>query len=93
MTSSRPDATFVRRPDLHAVEMDGELVMMGQEQGKYFGMRDVAATIWKALDEPRTLADLVDLVSAEYTVEPETCRGDIVAFLDELLEHKMVTTG
>lgn len=92
MTSSRSDATFVRRPDLHAVEMDGELVMMGQEQGKYFGMRDVAATIWKALDQPRTLSDLVDLVSTEYTVEPETCRSDIVAFLDDLIEHKMVTT-
>jgi hypothetical protein len=34
MSSSRPDATYVRRPELNAVEMDGELVMMGQEQGE-----------------------------------------------------------
>ncbi|MFL6106517.1 MAG: PqqD family peptide modification chaperone, partial [Marmoricola sp.] len=54
MTSSRPDARYIRRPTLHAVEMDGELVMMGQEQGEYYGLRDVAASIWNHLAEQRT---------------------------------------
>lgn len=93
MTTSRPDAIYVRRPELNAVEMDGELVMMGQEQGEYFGLRDVAATIWKHLDEPKSLEELVLLVSAEYAITPETCREDIVAFLDELASKKLVTVG
>ena len=38
MSTSRPDATYLRRPELNAVEMDGELVMMGQEQGEYFSL-------------------------------------------------------
>ncbi|MCZ4500602.1 MAG: hypothetical protein JWQ74_3157 [Marmoricola sp.] len=90
MTSS-PDVTYVRRPELNAVEMDGELVMMGQEQGEYYGLRDVAASIWLLLAEPRTLEDLVVLIGAEYDVAPETCRADIVAFLDELSGKKLVT--
>lgn len=90
MSTSRPDATFVRRPELHAVEMDGELVMMGQEQGEYFSLRDVAASIWNHLAEPKSLEELVILVSAEYDVTPETCRDDIVAFLDELTAKKLV---
>jgi len=93
MTSDRPDATFVRRPELHAVEMDGELVMMGQEQGEYYGLRDVAASIWNHLEEPKTTEELVILVSAEYEVTPETCRDDIVAFLDDLRARKLVTVG
>jgi hypothetical protein len=84
--------TYVRRPELHAVEMDGELVMMGQEQGEYYGLRDVAASLWQHLAEPRTLEDLVALVSDEYTVEPKTCRPDIEAFLAELTEKNLVTT-
>ncbi|MFL6158043.1 MAG: PqqD family peptide modification chaperone [Marmoricola sp.] len=91
MTTSRPDATYLRRPELRAVEMDGELVMMGQEQGEYYGLRDVAASIWQHLAEPRTLDQLVDLVSAEWDVTDEVCRPDIVAFLDDLAVRKLVT--
>lgn len=93
MSSSRPDATYVRRPELNAVEMDGELVLMGQEQGEYFGLRDVAASIWKHLEDPKSLEELVILVSAEYGVAPETCRDDIVAFLAELTGKKLVTVA
>ncbi|HET6153522.1 MAG TPA: PqqD family peptide modification chaperone [Marmoricola sp.] len=92
MTSS-PDVTYLRRPELHAVEMDGELVMMGQEQGEYYGLRDVAASIWQHLAEPRTLGDLVALVSAEYSVTAETCRDDIIAFLGDLTDRKLVTVS
>lgn len=92
MTSSPPDATYTRRPGLQAVEMDGELVMMGQEQGEYFAMRDVAASIWQYLEEPRSLEDLVLLVAAEYDVASETCRPDIVAFLDDLVGRRLVST-
>jgi hypothetical protein len=91
MTSSAPDVAYLRRPELNAVEMDGELVMMGQEQGEYYGLRDVAASIWQYLAEPRTLDDLVGLVSEEYSVTPDTCRADIVAFLDDLLDRKLVS--
>jgi len=89
MTSTRPDASYVRRPTLHAVEMDGELVMMGQEQGEYYGLRDVAASIWEHLAQPRTIDDLVELVSEEWSVTPEVCRPDIIAFLDDLLLRKL----
>lgn len=93
MTTDRPDTTYVRKPELHAVEMDGELVMMGQEQGEYYGLRDVAASIWQHLDAPKSLEDLVVLISAEYDVSPETCRGDIAEFLGELTAKKLVTTA
>ena len=89
MTTSRPDASYIRRPTLHAVEMDGELVMMGQEQGEYYGLRDVAASIWEHLAQPRTIDDLVELVSEEWSVTPEVCRPDIIAFLDDLLLRKL----
>lgn len=93
MSNSRPDVVYKRRPELNAVEMDGELVMMGQEQGEYYGLRDVAASIWSYLAEPRSLDELVDLVSTEYAVTPEACREDIVAFLDDLVGHQMVSTS
>ncbi|MGY2875590.1 hypothetical protein ACVW00_002780 [Marmoricola sp. URHA0025 HA25] len=90
--NTRPaeEATYVRRPGLHAVEMDGELVMMGLEQGEYYGLRDVAASLWQHLSEPRTTEQLCGLVADEYDVTSEACREDVVAFLDELAAKKLV---
>lgn len=84
--------TYLRRPELNAVEMDGELVMMGQEQGEYYGLRNVAASIWTHLAEPRTLEELVALVSSEYEVSTDACRHDITSFLDELVAKRLVST-
>ena len=81
---------YVRRPDLNAVAMDGELVMMGQDQGEYYGLRDVAASIWQHLAEPRTTDELCALVADEYDVTADGCRDDVVAFLDELLGKELV---
>lgn len=90
MISVDETSAYLRRPDLNAVVMDGELVMMGVEQGEYFGLRDVAATIWEALAEPTTLDQLCVAVSAEYEVTPEACRADVAAFLDEMLAKKLI---
>jgi hypothetical protein len=90
MISVDETSAYLRRPDLNAVVMDGELVMMGVEQGEYFGLRDVAATIWEALAEPATLDQLCAAVSAEYAVTPEACRADVAAFLDQMLDKKLI---
>ena len=82
--------TFVRRPGLHAVETDGELVMMGHEQGEYYGLKDVAASLWEHLADPRTTDELCALVADEYSVTPQGCRADVVAFLDELAAKDLV---
>jgi hypothetical protein len=81
---------YVRKPGLHAVEMDGELVMMGQEQGEYYGLRDVAASIWQHLAEPRTADELCALVAEEYDVTADACRDDVASFIDELAGKQLI---
>lgn len=85
--------TYVRRTDLRAVEMDGELVMMGAEQGEYYGLKDVAASLWHHLAEPRTLDDLCALVAKEYDVTADDCRADVETFLADLLDKKLVSAA
>jgi hypothetical protein len=92
--TEQPDAStgtiFVRRPGLHAVEMDGELVMMGHEQGEYYGLKDVAASLWEHLAEPRTADELCGLVADEYDVTADACRADVLAFLEELSAKELI---
>jgi hypothetical protein len=70
--------------------MDGELVMMGQEQGEYYGLRDVAASLWLHLEQPRSLDELCALVAEEYAVTAEGCRDDVRVFLEELRDKDLV---
>ena len=88
--SPADETTYVRRPGLHAVEMDGELVMMGHEQGEYYGLRDVAASLWQHLAEPHTTDELCALVADEYAVTAEGCRDDVVAFLEQLTDKELI---
>lgn len=92
-TSEAAPSAYTRRPGLHAVEMDGELVMMGLEQGEYYGLRDVAASIWQHLAEPRTTDELCALVAEEYDVAAADCRDDVAAFLGELLDRSLIRTA
>ncbi|GAB3855876.1 hypothetical protein GCM10028801_12170 [Nocardioides maradonensis] len=84
------DQLWVRDHDLNAVEMDGEIVMMGLEQGEYYAMRGVAASVWRHLARPRSLVELCDLVAEEYDVTAEGCRPDVAAFLGQLQNRRMV---
>ncbi len=85
------EARFVRDLDLHVVDMDGELVMMGLEQGEYYGMREVAAKIWQLLETPHTVAELCSTIVSEYDVEPDRCHRDVSDFLQTLRDKKLVS--
>lgn len=47
-------------------------------------LNEVSAFIWRQLQEPKTVSDLVALVTAEYRVDAETAENDIRALLEKL---------
>lgn len=84
------DQSWVRDTALNVVEMDGEFVMMGLDRGEYYALRGVAASLWRYLAEPCTLADLCTLVAEEYDISADQCRDDVTAFLGSLRAKNMV---
>lgn len=81
---------WVRDAALQAVEMNGEFVMMGLDQGEYYAVKGVAATLWRHLDVPRDLDALCALVAEEYEITPDACRDDVAAFVEQLAGKGMV---
>lgn len=90
MTEVDETVAHVRAPGLDAVDMDGELVMMGLEQGEYYALRGSAASLWQHLAEPRTVDDLCGLLAQEYDVAAIDCRADVAAFLADALGRGLV---
>jgi len=69
------DATIIlRNLSVLTAEVDGEIVMMSIEQGRYFGLDDIGSDIWKRLDPPCALADLIDRLAVDYGADPPSSR-------------------
>lgn len=76
---------IVRDPDMIAAEMDGDLVMMSIEQGRYYGIGGVGTRVWELLEKPTSVDQLCAAILEEYDVDEDVCRGDIRAYVEKLL--------
>jgi PqqD family protein of HPr-rel-A system len=71
-------------------EVEGQTVMFDPAKGKYFALAGVGGRIWELLEQPRSVADVCDSVSAEFKIDPSDCHADVLAFLDDLREAGLV---
>lgn len=86
------DAPLItRHPDLLETTLDNEVVLMSIERGSYYGLENTARRIWQLIEQPRTKADLVQVLASEYDAAPEQIAQDIESFLQKLLDHGIVT--
>lgn len=84
------NAKIARNEEIVSSDMDDEIVMMSIEQGEYYGINAVGSRIWELLEQPRTAAGLCDILLEEYDVPAEECRRDVLAFIEQLFEKKLV---
>ena len=68
-----------------------DVVVLDTETNFYFGLTSVAGHIWKLIEQPTSIGDLVDAVVAEYDVEADVCLKDTVSFVQELHKKGLVS--
>jgi hypothetical protein len=84
-------ATVISRsPSVLTAEVDGEIVMMSIEQGRYFGLDDIGSDIWKRLEQPCSFATLVDRLAADYDADRATIAADVEALLGRMAAQDVV---
>ncbi len=92
MTSTTiSSATLLQRnPDMVAANLDGDLVMMNEKLGRYYGISGVGARAWELLETPASIDDLVDTICQEYEIDTETCQQDIIRFAQDLMKVNLI---
>lgn len=85
-----PNTTLRRSPEPMQASLGDEVVMMSLEQGNYYGLDPVGAHIWELLSEPLTVNELVEKLLTTYAVDRAVCERETLAFLNRLLEEKLV---
>jgi hypothetical protein len=85
-----PDCIVQRDPDVIAAEADQDLVMVSIANGFYYGVSDVARTIWEAIEHPKKISDLIDDLAATHNVERSKCEQETLQFLEDLLAERLL---
>ena len=75
-----------------ASPLGGEVVLLEPEEGIYYSLNEVGARIWEIIRDPVAVDSICRLISQEYDVDPERCRGDVLELLTELLDHGLAET-
>lgn len=70
--------------------IDGEVVLMNLDNNEYYAMDETGSMIWKMLDKPVLIKDIVRALMEDYEVEQQTCLQDTVQFLQQLLDKKII---
>ncbi len=83
-------STIVRSSQFITTPMDNELAMMSLESNAYFGLDEIGAVIWEALEQPKTVGALCDELLARYDIDRAQCQADVIDFLTDLHEAKIV---
>jgi hypothetical protein len=83
-------ARVVRRAAVVEADVDGEVVALNAETAECYGLAGVGARIWRLLEAPRTLAELVGALVAEYEVSPTECERAVRTLLGEMLAERLI---
>ena len=76
--------------DQVSCDLEGEAAVLNLKTGVYYGLDDVGASVWRMLNEPRRVDELVDALLGEYEVDREECQRDVIALLGELAVRGLV---
>ena len=76
--------------EIVASDIDGETVMMSIENGQYYGLDDIGSRIWELIEKPIKVSDLIDTLLERFDVDRETCERDVLKFLNELNEDRIL---
>jgi hypothetical protein len=75
---------------LLATKLDDEVVLMGVDQGFYYGMQKVGDRIWELISTPCPVSEIIQTLLTEYDVEEEKCWNEVRAFLNDLMNEGLV---
>jgi hypothetical protein len=70
--------------------INGEVAILSLEKAIYFGLQGVGVQIWEALEQPRSVSDLCQLIMAEFDVSAEQCHQDVVGLLEDMRKEGLV---
>ena len=89
MNLSKSSVIKVSKNAVHC-DVEDEVVILGMEDGVYYGLNPVGAFIWNLVQKPVKVEEIRDSILEEFDVGEEECEADLIELLNELLEKNLI---
>jgi hypothetical protein len=85
----------MRNQDVVSRKIEGELIVVPIRSGvgdlnSLYTLNSVGSVLWDFISEEHTVAEMVERICAEFEVTAVQAQQDIEAFLDALMEEKLI---
>jgi hypothetical protein len=85
--------TITIAPEVMARQVGDETVLLHLASGSYFGLDAVGSRFWQLLGERKSIAEICDLMLAEYEVPREDLERDLDRLIEQLLGQGLVSAA
>lgn len=90
----KPDSTeqftITKNPRVLVSEVDGEVIMLSVERGKYYGLNATGSALWKLLEFSPNIEQLKTALQRDYDVDPSACELEVKAVLGQLKAEGLI---
>ncbi|WP_026882527.1 lasso peptide biosynthesis PqqD family chaperone [Clostridium akagii] len=83
---------IVQKKGLDTTDLDGEVVMMDIDKGKYYNFNPVGSQIWKLAENPISAGEIILELLKQFDVDEKSCENSVFKFLERLLEDELITS-
>lgn len=84
------DSVVCRMSDVVFTRLDDELLAIDSQAGYCYSMNETAGRIWDLISVPVAVGDLCSHLRAEFTVDEQQCRFEILDLLKGLLDSGLI---
>jgi len=71
-------------------DLEGEMVLLSLENGHYYGLDEIGATVWQQMMAGTTIEECIPSLLLEYEVDEPQLRDDLAALLNDLCKQGLV---
>ena len=84
------DASVVATQRQLSTTLGDEVIILGLDDSMYYGLTDTGARIWELIQVPRTIADILTTLTAEFDVERDRAAADLETLLAALQSRGLI---
>jgi hypothetical protein len=90
MTELTLTSTVCHTPNPVAADVAGETVLMSLERSRCYGLGSIGSDIWKRIQQPVRVGDLIQSLTEEYEAAPSVIERDVLELLTTLVGEGLI---
>ncbi|MDC1162015.1 PqqD family protein [Tenacibaculum sp.] len=71
-------------------DMDGEIIILNTESGKYFSTEKTGAIIWEMLSNNYTIDETTEIISSHFSIPCEIIKKDLNSLLAQFIDEGLL---